>query len=45
MQNGKISFQDGRIANAGTVGRFEERKKIPSMENEIYKTGVVIYER
>lgn len=27
----------------GTISRFEERKNIPSVENEVYKKGLMIY--
>lgn len=27
-----------------TVGRFESRKNIPSLENEVHKNGVLIYD-
>ena len=27
----------------GTESRFEERKKIPSVENEVYEKGVLLY--
>ena len=28
----------------GTQSRFEKRKKIPSVENEVYEKGVLLYE-
>ncbi len=28
----------------GTVSRFESRKEIPSMENEVYRKGVLLYD-
>ncbi|MCD8054193.1 MAG: nucleotidyltransferase domain-containing protein [Lachnospiraceae bacterium] len=28
----------------GTKSRFEERKDIPSIENEVYKKGVLLYD-
>lgn len=28
----------------GTTSRFEERKTIPSIENEVYEKGVLLYE-
>lgn len=29
----------------GTKSRFEERKEIPSVENEVYRKGVLLYEK
>lgn len=28
----------------GTKSRFEERKEIPSVENEVYRKGVLLYD-
>lgn len=28
----------------GTVSHFEERKKLPSIENEVYRKGVLLYD-
>ncbi len=28
----------------GTKSRFEERKKIPSIENEVYRKGILLYD-
>lgn len=28
----------------GTMGRFEARKKIPSIENEVFRNGVLLYD-
>lgn len=28
----------------GTVSRFEARKEIPSIENEVYRKGVLLYD-
>lgn len=28
----------------GTVSRFEARKKVPSIENEVYRKGVLLYD-
>ena len=28
----------------GTVSRFEGRKEIPSIENEVYRKGVLLYD-
>jgi hypothetical protein len=28
----------------GTMSRFESRKDIPSIENEVYRKGVILYD-
>ena len=44
FKNSKGEFVNIIDILLGTKSRFEERKEIPSVENEVYRKGVLLYD-